>query len=211
MTLPIIVISAGGHARVLISALKVLNKNILGITDRSPDIVGEHIHDIKVLGGDDIIMDYSPDSIELVNGIGSISSTDKRKDIYLQFKKYGYSFANIIHPSAIIMSEVKLGEGVQILAGAIVQTGCVIGNNSIINTGAIVDHDCIIGEHVHVAPGAVLSGGVHIGTMSHIGTSSTVIQGIKIEEWVTIGAGAVVLNDIPKGKTAIGIPARIME
>lgn len=209
MTLPVIIIGAGGHARVLISVLKTLNKNILGITDLIADKIDDKINGISVLGNDDKILDYSPDSIELVNGIGSVSSTEKRKDIYVKFKNYGYSFANVINPSAMIMNDVQLGRGVQIMAGAIIQPGCVIGNNSIINTGAIVDHDCIIGEHVHVAPGVVLSGGVHIGAMTHIGTSATVIQGKKIGEGVIIGAGSVVLEDIPPRTKAIGLPARI--
>jgi UDP-perosamine 4-acetyltransferase len=211
MTLPLIVLGAGGHARVLISVLKTLNMDILGITDLAPAKIGDMINGITVLGDDDNILHYSPDSIELVNGIGSISSTDKRKTIYEKFKYHGYSFANIIHPSAIIMDNVQLGEGVQIIAGAIVQTASVIGDNTIINTGAIVDHDCIIGEHVHIAPGAVLSGGVHIGARSHIGTSATVIQGVKIGCNTIVCAGAVVIEDIPSGVKALGIPAKLIE
>jgi UDP-perosamine 4-acetyltransferase len=211
MTLPIFVIGAGGHARVLISVLKTLNINVLGITDSAPDKVDCKIDSFAVLGNDEKILAFSPDSIELVNGMGSVSSTEKRKAIFVKFKNYGYSFANVIHPSAIIMNDVQLGEGVQIMAGAIVQTGCVIGDNCIINTGATVDHDCFIDEHVHIAPGAVISGGVHIGTMSHIGTSATVIQGIKIGSSTIIGAGAVVVSDIPPGVQALGVPAKIIE
>ena len=212
MTLPVIIIGAGGHARVLISALKSLHIDILGITDLASDKGSQKkIYGISVLGDDDKILDYSPDSIELVNGIGSVSSTQKRKDIYLRFKSHGYSFASVVHPSAMIMDEVQLGEGVQIMAGAIIQHGCIIGDNTIINTGAIIDHDCIIGEHVHIAPGAVISGGVQIGAMTHIGTAATIIQGIKIGPESIIGAGAVVINDIPSNVKAIGVPANIIE
>jgi UDP-perosamine 4-acetyltransferase len=211
MTLPVIVIGSGGHARVLISVLKTLHINILGITDLIPHKIDNKINNISVLGNDDKILDYSPNSIELVNGIGSVSSTEKRKDIYVNIKSYGYSFAKVIHPLAMIMDEVQLGEGVQIMAGAIVQPGCVIGDNSIINTGAIVDHDCIIGEHVHVASGAVLSGGVHIGAMTHVGTSAVVIQGVEIGQATVVGAGSVVIANIPSGVKVMGVPAKIIE
>jgi sugar O-acyltransferase (sialic acid O-acetyltransferase NeuD family) len=210
MTLPVIVISAGGHARVLISVLKTLNITILGITEAAPDRVDDKIKGLSIIGGDDKILDYLPDTVALVNGIGSIATTVKRKAIYVKFKNAGYSFANVIHPSAMIMDDVQLGEGVQIMAGAIVQPGCVIGDNSIINTGAIVDHDCMIGEHVHVAPGAVLSGGVHIGAMTHIGTSAAVIQGVQIGQAAVIGAGSVVVNNILPGIKVVGVPAREM-
>ena len=209
MTIPVIILGAGGHANVLISVLKTGKIDILGITDLVTAKVGDHINGNPVLGQEDIIFRYLPDSILLVNGIGSVGSTTKRGTIYEKFKNHGYSFISVIHPSAIIMDEVQLGEGVQIMAGAIVQTGCTIGDNAIINTGAIIDHDCIIGAHVHVASGAVLSGGVEVGVMSHIGTSATVIQGIKIGAGSIIGAGAVIIKDIPSGVKAFGVPARI--
>ena len=208
---PVIIIGAGGHARVLISSLKTLKREIIGILDEDPTTTTQNIAGIQILGNDDKIKDYTPDDIELVNGIGSVSSTERRKNIYTKFKKDGYSFAQVIHPSATIMNDVQWGEGVQIMAGAIIQTGCVIEDNTIINTGAILDHDCIIGEHTHVAPGAVLSGGVQIASMSHIGTAASIIQGIKIGAGAIIGAGAVVIKDIPANTKVVGVPARLIE
>jgi sugar O-acyltransferase (sialic acid O-acetyltransferase NeuD family) len=210
MNLPKIIIGAGGHARVLISVLEALHVDILGITDLAWDKTEHSINGIPVLGNDDKIMDYLPDSVELVNGVGSVSSLEKRKNIYVKYKNHGYSFASVFHPSVVIAKEVQLGEGVQIMAGAIIQPGGVIGENSIVNSGAILDHDCIIGEHVHVAPGVVISGNVHIGAMAHIGTSATIIQGVEIGHDAIIGAGAVVLNNVPAYAKVIGVPAREM-
>ena len=208
MTAPIIVVGAGGHARVLISLLRALHRHILGILLQDLTLIGQTIWGVPVIGSDDDVDQYSPNAIELVNAIGSVSSTRKRRIIYEKYKNNGYSFSTIVHPKATIIEDVKLSEGVQIMAGAIIQTGCFIDNNTIINTGAIVDHDCIIGEHVHVAPGVVLSGGVHIGTSAHIGTAATVIEGIKIGNEAIIGAGSVVIRDIPDSKLAVGVPAR---
>jgi UDP-perosamine 4-acetyltransferase len=211
MTSPVIIIGAGGHARVLISTLKTLRREIIGILHPDLTMARQMIQGIPVLGDDDKVLEYPPDEIELVNGIGSVSSTEKRKSIYTRFKHNGYSFAQVIHPAATIAGDVRLMEGVQIMAGVVVQTGCVIGDNAIVNTGAVIDHDCTIGEHVHIAPGAVLSGGVNIGAMSHIGTGAIVIQGITIGEGALIGAGAVVLRDVPPGKKMVGNPAREMK
>jgi len=205
---PVIVIGAGGHARVLISSLKASRREISGILDPDVKLIGQTIAGIPVLGNDETISNYAPDSVELVNGIGSVATLEKRKAIYMKFKNAGYSFARVVHPSAAVMEDVQLGEGVQIMAGAVVQTGCTIGNNAVINTGALIDHDCIIGAHVHIAPGAVLSGGVAIGEMSHIGAAATIIQGIKIAERVVVGAGAVAIKDITTGKKVAGNPAK---
>jgi sugar O-acyltransferase (sialic acid O-acetyltransferase NeuD family) len=200
----LIIIGAGGHARVLIATLRAMGCKVIGILDQLPDRIGQSICDIPIVGNDEDIPNYSTDSIELVNGIGSVSSMEKRRDAYLKFKRQGYSFATVIHPSAIVLEKVQLDEGVQIMAGAIVQTGCKIGVNSIINTGAVVDHDCIIGEHVHVASGAVLSGGVRVGAMTHIGTSATAIQYVEIGSEAVIGAGAVVVKNIPSKTKVLG-------
>lgn len=208
MNLPIIVIGAGGHARVLISVLQTRKMKIMGITDLEAKTAGDCINGISVLGQDNMILEKPPDSILLVNGIGSVGSTLPREAIYKKFKSRGYSFAAVIHPAAMIMDEVKLGEGVQIMAGAIVQTGCRIGDNTIINTGAVVDHDCIIGDHVHVAPGAVLSGGVQVGDRTHLGTAAVVIQEIEIGDSAIVGAGAVVIKNIAANVKVAGNPAR---
>jgi len=142
-SLPVIVLGAGGHARVLIDALLLNSVKLLGMTDvnhQSQSLLG-----VSYLGGDDVIEKYSPSEINLVNGIGSVSQPYLREKIFNRFKALGYGFINVIHPSSIIAKDVKLGEGVQVMAGAIIHSGSQIGSNTIINTQASVDHDCRIG------------------------------------------------------------------
>lgn len=208
MTRPVIVLGAGGHAKVLIDALQVLSVNIIGATDPDPKKIGTSILNIPVIGTDEAVMEYSQEEILLVNGLGSIRQPGVRTQLFAHFKKRGYSFASVIHPAATLAAGAKLGEGVQIMAGAIVQTGCRIGDNSILNTGAAVDHDCIIGDHVHLAPRVTLSGGVEIGAGVHVGTGAIIIQGIKIGSHTLIGAGALVVRSVPENVTAMGVPAR---
>jgi len=210
MTRPVILIGAGGHAKVLIASLLLLRREIIGIAEAKIEKQSELLWEIPIIGADEAIKKFGSEEIELVNGLGSVGSPHRRMEIYQRFKKEGYRFAGVVHPSALIMRDVELGEGVQIMAGAIIQPGCRIGDNAVINTGAILDHDCIIGEHTHIAPGSVLSGGVRVGTASHVGTSATVIQGIEVGENVVIGAGAVVIKNIPDGVKVVGVPARII-
>ncbi len=211
MNLPVIILGAGGHAKVLISTLLLLRRKILGITEVDKQKYGGHLFGIPMIGDDEAILKYKSDEIELANGIGSVDLPKSRMEIYQKCKEQGYKFASIIHPSAVIMNGVQLGEGVQIMAGAIIQIGCRIGDNTIINTGAVVDHDCQIGDHVHIGPGVVISGGVQISTMVHVGTSATIIQGIKIGHESIIGAGSVIINDIPSHVKVAGVPAKIIE
>ncbi|KLU62646.1 putative acetyltransferase EpsM [Peptococcaceae bacterium CEB3] len=207
----LIIIGAGGHAKVLLDILLAQKADILGLTDAdtaSPG-VGRHVLGVPVLGGDSQVPEHSPEDIRLVNALGSVGRIGKRREIFQHFKALGYSFASVFHPAAIISRLTELGEGVQLMAGVVVQAGVVLGDNVLVNTRASVDHDCRIGAHAHLAPGAILSGGVTLGEGVHVGTGAVIIQGITVGEGSVIGAGAVVIRDVPSGVTVAGNPARV--
>ncbi len=203
---PIILVGAGGHARVLLSTLLQLDRRVIGFVDPNKQL-GERLG-IPHLGTDEAIFEHDPAQVLLVNGVGSVASVANRLRVYEYFRTRGYAFASVIHPSAIIVPGAKLAEGVQVMAGAIIQTGCQVEEDCIINTGAQIDHDCLIRAHAHIAPGAVLSGDVHVGARAHVGAGATVIQRVRIGEDSIVGAGAVVLSDVPASSTVVGVPAR---
>jgi UDP-perosamine 4-acetyltransferase len=202
----LILVGAGGHARVLLSTLLLGGRRVIGFVD--PDMERGSLLGIPHIGGDEAVSTYDPGEVLLVNGIGSVAAVSNRLRVYEYFRNGGYSFATVIHPSAVIAPEAELADGVQIMAGAVLQTGCIAEENSIINTGARVDHDCLIRAHAHVAPGAVLSGNVHVGRRAHVGAGVTVIQGVHIGDDSIVGAGAVVVSDVPPSCTVVGVPAR---
>ncbi len=202
-----LIIGAGGHAKVLAEALLLSGKAILGFVDAQSQLKGGKVLDFSVLGGDDDVLNYSPEEVLLVNGVGSVGDNKPRQKLFDLFKSRGYRFATVIHPSAIVSPRVTFGEGVQVMAGSIIQIGTQIGQNTIINSGAIVDHDCVIGEHVHVAPGCTISGGVRVGRLAHIGSGSTLIQGLRIGEESLIGAGSVVVKEVAPSTKVFGVAA----
>ena len=208
--LPVIVLGAGGHGRVLIDTLRCIGARILGCTSNESVRPNGLPDDIEFLGDDGAVFGRSLGSVYLVNGLGSVAGTRPRNALYERFKAEGYRFAQTVHPSAVVASDVALGEGVQIMAGAVIQPGARIGDNSLINTGATVDHDCEIGAHAHIAPGATLSGGVRVGDGAHIGTGATVIQGITIGHGSLVAAGATVIEPVPDHVTVAGLPARVI-
>ena len=119
--------------------------------------------------------------------------------------------ATLIHPSAVIAEDVKIGNGTVIMANAVVNSGSVLGCGVIINTASTVDHDCKIGNYVHIAPGCHICGTVSVGTGTWIGVGACVINGITICGECTIGAGAAVICDITENGTYVGIPAKKQE
>lgn len=210
MSKPVIIIGAGGHAKVLVDALRCSGRAVLGLVDANPTLHGTSVLGAPVMGGDDLMASYSMVDVELANAIGSVESTAARQRIFERFKSYGYTFVRIIHPSATVAGDAVLDEGVQVMAGAVVQVGAAIAKDAIVNTGATVDHDCRIGAHVHLAPGVVLSGGVSVGDGTHIGTGATVVEGARIGAGCLVAAGAVVVGDVAPKMRVAGVPAREM-
>lgn len=186
-------LGAGGHAKVLLNTLQKLDREIIGLTALE---LGSAVLGVSILGNDDIIENYDPQEIELVNGIGSLPGSTRRFDIYYSFKQKGYQFATVIDPSAIIPNAITVEAGVQIMAGVVLQPDVSVGENTIINTRASIDHDCRIGNHCHIAPGVVLSGGVKVDNYVHIGTGAVVIQDIQIGAWAIVAAGATVYKNM---------------
>ena len=205
MSKPIIILGNGGHAKVLIEILQEQNREIVGFT---APFNKENSYGFAYLGKDEEIFGFGFTEVELVNGLGSVTVNPLRKNIFKLFKNRGYTFANVIHPSSIISPSAIIGEGVQIMAGTIIQTNAFIADNTIINTGVKIDHDSVVYEHVHIAPGTTISGNVHVRANTHIGTGTSIIQGITIGEGCLIGAGSVIVKDIRDKAKAFGVPAK---
>lgn len=192
---PVIILGSGRHAKLIINILKNTKYKILGLTDPHRSIK-ENFEDIKILGNDEVIFNYDTNEVELVNGIGELTLRNVYYNLNQKFRNKGYTFAKIIHPSAIIENKVEIGDGSQIMSGAIIQQGVKIGSSCIINTGTTIDHECIINDYCHLAPGVTLSGDVVVGERTHIGTGTSVIDKIKIGKNCIIGAGSIIYKDI---------------
>jgi UDP-perosamine 4-acetyltransferase len=209
MSLPVLIIGAGGHAAVVLDVLRAAGANTLGFADRNPALHGTNVRGIPVIGGDEEVFErHPPDRVMLANGVGGNRVTEERRAVFERFSGRGYRFITLLHPSAVVSPSAMVSAGAQVMAGAVLQPSVTIGPNAIINTRASVDHDCSIGGHVHVAPGAVLSGGVHVGDGAHLGAGCVVIQGIRIGELALVAAGAVVVRNVPALGRVAGNPAR---
>lgn len=194
----LILLGAGGHAKILLSLVQSLKLTVLGVC--APELIHKGIKQwrgIDVLNSGDDLNGYSPDEVDLINGIGQRADNDNRRRIFERFTAQGYYFPSLVHPNACVDSSVVLDEGVQVMAGAVIQVDACIGKNVIINTQASVDHDCIIDDNVHIAPGAVLCGTVTVSKGSFIATGVRVGPGVTIGESAVVGAGTSIVRDVP--------------
>lgn len=197
----LILMGAGGHAKVLLDLIRACNMPLLGVCDPHLAQTGVPLwRGLKVMGDDTAIEAYSPAQVQLVNGLGGAG----RRAMHDRCSAAGYRFATLVHPSALLGSGVQLGAGVQLMAGVIIQTDVAVGAGSIVNTAAQVDHDGIIGQHVHVAPGVVLAGEVTLGNGVFVGPGSIIGRGVQVGDDAVIGAGTTLLESLPAKARRLG-------
>jgi sugar O-acyltransferase (sialic acid O-acetyltransferase NeuD family) len=195
----IVVIGAGGHAKVVISTLTARGLVIGAVFDDDAtkwgmDAQGARVGRIERERGG--------------RGIIGIGDNTRRREMA---SVLNFEWQTVVHPSAYVHPSAKLGRGTVVFAGAVVQPDAVIGDHVIVNTGATVDHDCIVGDYAHLAPGVHLAGAVHVGEGAFLGIGSVVVPGVTIGRWSTLGAGAVAIRDLPDGAVAVGVPAMVLK
>ena len=210
MTKPIIILGAGRHAITVLDTLLEQGADVIGLTDPDTGKHGQTLLGVPILGDDDYVTRYAPTEIELVSGVGSVRLPTLHREIYERMKKLGYHFRSVIHSGATVSARTKIGEGVHVLAGAVICAAVTLADNVIINVKANVSSESIIGAHTHIAPGAIISGGVNIGNSCHIGAGAAVMQNLTVGDGVLLGAGAVVTRDLAPNTVYVGIPARAL-
>jgi sugar O-acyltransferase (sialic acid O-acetyltransferase NeuD family) len=207
----VLMIGAGGHARVLVDALKCRNRmgdkyEIVGFLDDDVTLHDREQLGIRILGSIADIKNIPHDGV--VMGIGENAT---RQKLYLELKERGENILTVLHPRAILSENIVIGEGTVVIAGVVINNGARIGSNVIINTSATVGHDSVIGAHSHICPGVNLGGGVKVGEGAFVGMGSVVIPNKTIGDWVVVGAGAAVIHDVHSSEKIVGVPAVHLE
>ena len=200
---PLIVIGAGGHAKVVISDLRAMGRHVNAVFDDDRSRHGRSLLGVRIVGPVDKAATAFPGA-EAAIGIGSPAV--RRQLVY----RLPFDWIQVVHPRAYVDPTVVLNEGVVVMAGAVVQPDTVLGRHSIINTSASVDHDGRIGEFANISPGVHLAGNVSIGDAAMIGIGASVLPGLSIGSETIVGGGAAVVRDLPERVIAVGCPARVI-
>lgn len=205
----IVLWGAGGHGGVVLDAVRQQGMHEpVAFIDEAVAGEGYHRSGLPIRYGRCELAKLRAEGV--VGIVIAIGDEAKRAAASKVALKCGFELCTIIHPAAVICSDVRIGAGTVVFAGGVVQTGSEIGNDVIINTCASVDHDCRIGNAVQLAPRATLGGGVKIDELSFIGIGATIRNRIVIGRNCLIGAGAVVVRNIPDHSLAYGVPAAVV-
>lgn len=188
---PVYCIGAGGHCKVVLDLLHCLNAQVAGYHDFQKAAWLENLGIPRISRMD--VEQLSKKKAQFCMAFVGRSPEDLKKR-YLEMESYqtlGACFPSIIHPHAVISSDVAFGSGVQVFAGTIVNAGASIHNAVILNTGSIVEHDVVIEQGSHLAPRATVLGGARIKEYAYLGAGCMIIQNRSVEAGSFIKSGTV--------------------
>jgi len=193
----IVIIGCGGHSKNVIDAIQSKEEYIIeGILDNKKNQT-PIIDNIYIMGDDSLLGILRQRGLRnIALGFGNLNNRDFWRDFCIKIQNLNFEFPAIIHKSAIVSKDAKIGNGSQVLAGAIIGPSVEIGECCIIGAGAVVSHDCIIGSYSDITPGAILGGSVSIGEGSVIGMGATIYFGLSIGRKVTVNNGVRIFRNI---------------
>jgi sugar O-acyltransferase (sialic acid O-acetyltransferase NeuD family) len=183
-------IGNGGHAREVMGQMGI---NLVRFVDD------------QYMGSDTLPL--SKLDIEKYEVMVAISDPKDRYDTIQRLPK-GVKFFGFIHPTALIMGDVEIGEGSFIGANSILTTNIKIGKHAILNRGNHIGHDCVIGDFFSAMPGSVVSGNVRIYDLVYLGSNSTIKEKLSIHSLTTIGMNGAVVKHIEEPGTYVGVPVK---
>jgi sugar O-acyltransferase (sialic acid O-acetyltransferase NeuD family) len=136
----------------------------------------------------------------------AVADSKDRYDIVQRLPKET-QFFTFIHPTALLMNDVEIGEGSFIGAYSILTTNVKIEKHAILNRGNHIGHDCKIGNYFSAMPGSIVSGNVTIYDLVYMGNNSSIREKLSIHSLSTIGMNSAVVKHIEIPGTYVGCPA----
>ncbi len=204
----LIIINAGNFGREVYAWARQVPQHgtewkIKGFLDNRKDILNNYNYEVPILSAPE---DYEPGPDDLF--VCSIGYPKEKKEYCDLIMKRGGNFTNIIHPTAVMAENVKIGIGVILCPYVVVSADTVIGNFVSVNLFVSVGHDVTIGDYCQINPNASLGGYAVIGESVDIGSNAAVLPEAVVEESATVGAGSVVLRKVNANQTVFGVPAK---
>jgi sugar O-acyltransferase (sialic acid O-acetyltransferase NeuD family) len=205
------IVGAGGFGREIFSALP----GVLGYGDAFR-VAGFVDDDSNALDG----YDGYPGVVGGLNGFApkdgdvffvAIGNAAVRKKCVEAIVSKGGSFVTLVHKTASIGKNVRLGEGVYIAHNAVLTADIDVGDNSCVFHSSVIGHDVKIGNCSHVSSQVFVGGGVKIGDCAIVHPASKIVPRIKIGDGAEVGIGSVVLSSVKSGEKVFGVPAMPLE
>ena len=209
--IPLVVVGAGGFGREVLDIVEAAGTasevRLVGVIDDHPSAANLDLLErrgVPYLGS---VQGWltSADTSSFVVGVANPAH---RRLIDEQMTAAGHTSATLVHPAASLGSEVSVGPGAIICAGARLTTNIDLGRHVHVHVNSTIGHDTSLGDYVSTYPLSAVSGSCRLAAGATIGAHATVLQGLTIGADAFVGAGAVVVADVPPHSIVKGVPAR---
>jgi sugar O-acyltransferase (sialic acid O-acetyltransferase NeuD family) len=210
---PLVIAGAGGFGRKVIDIVGRINAaarkpiwNLLGVVDDAPSGINLDrlsARGFSFLGSLDEFF-ATGEQVQYISGIGSPRI---RQLIADRFDAAGHRAATLVDPAAMIGTEVEIGEGSVICAGAALDTNTKYGRHVQAGFNVIVGHDAVVGSFTSISPLSAVSGDCVVGDRVLIGVGAVVMLQRRVGDDAVIGANATVARNVPSGGIVKGLPA----
>lgn len=197
----LIIIGARAMGRETCTYAQEAGLTVKGFLDSKADALSGFVDYPPVLGAVD---DYHiADGDVFVCALGDPEFKQRYVDVIVE---KGGRFVSVIHPTAYVGYNVKIGDGSIICPNATITNDTILGEHVILNVGASINHDNRIGAFSTICPGCRLAGRVTIGKYVFVGTGALLIPDVSLGDNVYVAAGATVTRSFESGRL-MGVPA----
>lgn len=176
---------------------------------RIKGFIDDNIHSLDSFEGFPTVLD-TIDDYHICNNdvfIASNGSVKSKTQIVSKIIERGGIFISLIHPTARIARDAKLGEGLVIMRRADVGSSTQIGNYCFIQADSVIGHDAVVGDFCRIDCKVVCVGGVKVEEGATIHTSAVISHGVTIGKRAIVGALSMVIRNVKDDTTVVGNPA----
>lgn len=203
----LIIIGAGGMGRTIYSnALESIGYGVKfvvkGFIDDNLNALDGFPNYPPLIGK---IKDYVPQENDVfVSSIGGAS----RRLCMEEIIRRGGEFMELIHQTARIYTNAKLGKGNFVGAYSVIGNDAEIGDYNMIQSYTVIGHDAKIGSWNRIDTHVTCVGGIVIEDEVNIHTSAVISHNVRVETGAHVGALSFVIRTVNAGTTVVGIPAK---
>lgn len=206
----LIIIGAGGMGRTMYSnALESIGYGekfvVKGFIDDNLNALDAYPNYPPILG---TIKDYVPQQNDVfVSSIGGAARRPCMEEIISR----GGVFIELIHQTARVYTNAKLGKGNFVGAYTVIGNDVQIGDFNLIQSYTVIGHDVRMGSWNRIDTHVTCVGGIVIEDETNIHTSAVINHNVTIGSGAHVGALSFVIRKVKPGTTVCGNPAKKLD
>jgi len=155
------------------------------------------VRDVPVVGGSDRLAELFADATYDAAVIAISTSVSVRREFRERCADARVPLATVVDQTAMVATDVELGDGNVVCAFCHFGTGVRVGENNFFSAYNSFDHHTKIGSDCSTGPGCMSSGLVTLGDRVRLGTGIFIEPGLQLGDGVQVASGAVLVHSVP--------------